>query len=422
MRWTRADGPQTRRYWDCNFVVDEDHTDRYFHNRLAELLEESVRLQLRSDVPLGTYLSGGADSSLVTALATKLSPKRITAFHGRFDEGPQYDESAYARRVAEHTGVDYLEVVPCAADFVEDMPRVIRALDEPVAGPGVFPQYRVARLARENVTVVLGGQGGDEIFCGYARYLVGYLEQALQGAIFGTQEEGRHLVTLATIVPNLSVLRQYFPMMRHFWQEGLFDPMDQRYFRLIDRSPALERILSPDVAAARDEAAVFAAFQSEFNHPDTVSYINKMTHFDMRTLLPALLQVEDRVSMAVALESRVPLLDHRVVDLVTTMPPPQKFAGGRLKYALKAVAARCLPDDVVNRPDKMGFPVPLSEWMQDGPVRDFVCDVLLGRQARERGLFRSAELEKLIAAEARFGRQIWGALCLELWHREFNVA
>jgi asparagine synthase (glutamine-hydrolysing) len=272
------------------------------------------------------------------------------------------------------------------------------------------------------VTVVLGGQGGDEIFGGYARYLVAYLEQALKGAIYETQEEQQHLVTLSSIVPNLAVLREYVPMMRAFWSDGLFEDMDRRYFHLINRLPSITDVLTGELLRGWNEEALFAAFAREFNDPDTLSYINKMTHFDLRAQLPALLQVEDRVSMLASLESRVPLLDHRIVDLVTTMPPAMKFKGGRLKHLLKRLAEPCLPADVVNRKDKMGFPVPLSEWLAAGPVRDFVADIVLGSSARERGIFRPQAVERLIAEEAPFGRQLWAVLCLELWHREFGLS
>jgi asparagine synthase (glutamine-hydrolysing) len=292
-------------------------------------------------------------------------------------------------------------------------------MDEPVAGPGLFPQYRVSAMAATQVKVVLGGQGGDEIFGGYARYLVGYLEQALKGAIFETQEEGRHIVTLASIIPNLALLREYQPLMQQFWRDGLFEAMDARYFRLIDRSPDLHQILSPEAAARFDRGAVFERFQRTFNHPDTRSYLNKMTHFDMKTLLPALLHVEDRVSMAVSLESRVPLLDTRIVDLVTSMPPAIKFRGGRTKHALRQAVSGHIPEVVLRRKDKMGFPVPLSQWMRAGPVREFVADTLLSRRSRDRGIFNRAALERLIDREAAFGRQLWGVLCLELWHTSF---
>jgi asparagine synthase (glutamine-hydrolysing) len=411
---------ETVRYWDTTYTIDEYHTEEYFTDKLRSLLEDAVRLQVRSDVPVGAYLSGGLDSSIVTTLTNEsVINGRLKAFHGLFAEGPQYDESSCARLVAEASDCDLLTVTPSAAQFVDDLPGLIYAMDEPVAGPGLFPQYRVSKLAAQHVKVILGGQGGDEIFGGYARYLVGYLEQALKGAIFETQEEGKHIVTLESIIPNLPLLQQYRPLMQNFWKDGLFEEMDARYFRMVDRSPDVESLLSADARARFDRRVVFAEFQAVFNNPDTKSYINKMTNFDLKTLLPALLQVEDRVSMAVSLESRVPLLDTRIVDLVTTMPPPMKFQGGRTKHMLKKAVRNMLPPPILNRKDKMGFPVPLKEWMAEGPVREFVCDTLFCQASRQRGLFDSESISRLINQEAAFGRQLWGVLCLELWHQRF---
>jgi len=410
---------RTVRYWDTNYHIDEHHTEDYFKDRLLWLLRDSTRLQIRSDVPVGGYLSGGIDSSVVASMAAEHLGGALPVFHGRFAEGAAYDESAYAKAMAETIRAEYHDIVPTANEFADLLPDLIYALDEPVAGPGLFPQHIVSRLAAEHVKVVLGGQGGDEIFGGYARYLIGYLEQALKGAIFETQEEGKHIVTLSSIIPNLPVLQQYRPLMQHFWRDGLFEEMDARYFRLIDRSPDIETLLTGDAFARFNREEVFADFQRVFNHPDTVSYVSKMTHFDQKTLLPALLQVEDRMSMAVSLESRAPLLDTRIVDTVTSMPPPMKFRGGTTKYIFKETIAGLLPASICDRKDKMGFPVPLSEWMATGPVCDFVHDVLLSKACSERGLFSTAALERLMKREARFGRQLWGALCLELWHQRF---
>lgn len=407
------------RYWDTRYQVDEHHTETYFVDRLRGLVEDSVHLQLRSDVPVGAYLSGGLDSSVVSMIAADRLGAGIDLFHGRFAEGPQYDESAFARTVADAANSKLNITVPTAEDFVSDLPRLIYAMDEPVAGPGLFPQYRVSKMAAERVKVVLGGQGGDEVFGGYARYLVGYLEQALKGAIFETQEEGKHVVTLASIISNLPLLQQYQPLMQNFWRDGLFSEMDARYFRIIDRSPDLEAILTDDALKSFDRASVFSEFQKIFNHPDTRSYFNKMTHFDMKTLLPSLLQVEDRVSMAVSLESRVPLLDTRIVDLVTSMPPQIKFKGGKAKHVFKKAVASLLPEGILQRKDKMGFPVPLNEWLRDGPVRDFVSDTLLSQRCRERGLFKPDAMVRMIEKEQAYGRQLWGVLCLELWHQTF---
>ena len=407
------------RYKEFHYHIDEHQNEKYFDEKLSELLKNTIQLQTRSDVPLGAYLSGGIDSSLVSTLATNYLGKSIPTFHGKFLEHPRYDESEYALLVNKSIDGDYNEITPTADDFVEVLPKLIYHMDEPVAGPGLFPQYMVSKMASQKVKVVLGGQGGDEIFAGYARYLVGYLEQAIKGSIFRTQEEGSHIVTLSSIVDNLPVLQQYKPLMESFWKEGLFGEMDSRYFRLIDRSPDVENLLAEEMRASFNKDNLFETFQSVFNRPDTKSYINKMTHFDMVTLLPALLQVEDRVSMSVSLESRVPLLDSRIVDLVTTMPPSVKFEGGKTKHILKKACTGLLPDKVLHRKDKMGFPAPLSEWMEEGTVRDFVSDTLLSQKSKERGIYSPRGLDLLINSEKPFGRQLWGALCMELWFGTF---
>jgi asparagine synthase (glutamine-hydrolysing) len=407
------------RYWDADFTVDEHHTDQYFSDRLRTLLQDSARLQIRSDVPLGAYLSGGLDSSAITCFAADLLEAGMPVFTGKFAESLEYDESEFANIVAKVTGAATHEIVPTALDFVTHMPKIIEALDEPVAGPGVFPQYMVSRVAVNHVKVILGGQGGDEIFGGYARYLVGYLEQALKGAIYETQEEGKHLVDLESIVPNLPLLKNYAPLMKNFWQRGLFEDMDARYFRLIDRSPDIASLLTTDVINSIDRKQIFNDFRKTFNHPNTRSYINKMTHFDFKTLLPALLQVEDRMSMAVSLESRVPILDTRIMNLVASAPPSMKFKGGKTKALLKSAVKNIVPDAIINRKDKMGFPVPLREWAQNGVVKEFVNDVLMSQKSRERGIYGKKALAELGSNQGVGSRQLWGALCLELWHQRY---
>jgi asparagine synthase (glutamine-hydrolysing) len=412
---------RTEKYWEPTFRLDPYHTEEYFIGEVRRLLNDAVRLQMRSDVPVGCYLSGGMDSSLVTLLAAPHVGGRLHTFSGAFKEGPEFNELEYAREVARTCGAESHEVFPTELEFVDLLPTLVYHMDEPVAGPGLFPQYVVSRMAQKQVKVCLGGQGGDEIFGGYTRYLVAYFEQALKGAIFETNEEQEHIVSLRSIVPNLAALKQYVPMLKQFWNDELFPPMDRRYFRLIDRSGGALGLLSDDFRAGYDPDALFARFQQVFNHPETASYYNKMTHFDMVTTLPALLQVEDRVSMAVSLESRVPLLDHRLADLVASMPPAMKFRGGEMKYILKRAVQHTLPKRILERKDKMGFPVPLHLWTQ-GRARDFFHDILLSQRCRERGIFNPAEVRQLLGKEEAFGRRLWGLLNLELWHRQFMDA
>ncbi len=406
------------RYWEPSFRVDADHDERHFAERVRWLLEDAVRLQMRADVPVGAYLSGGMDSSLVTVLASRVAAGPLHTFTGRFDEGPEFDESAHARVVAEAVGAVEHVVTPTEAQFVDLMPRLAWHMDEPVAGPGLFPQYVVSREASRVVKVVLGGQGGDEIFGGYVRYLMAYFEQAIKGAIYESADEGEHIVSFASILPNLPALRQYVPMMREFWRDGLFEDMDRRYYRLVDRSGGSLSLLTPAFRASWDPDALFERFRAVFHHSETRSYYNKMTHYDLVTGLPALLHVEDRVTMASSLESRVPLLDHRLADLVASMPPGMKFKGGELKYILKAATRGLLPESITARKDKMGFPVPLHLWAR-GRSRDFFADLLLSKRCRERGLFDVAEVERLMQREGAFSRKVWGLLNLELWYRTF---
>lgn len=409
---------EIQKYWDVDFTVDTDHTTQYFEQQLISLFRDSVRLQLRADVPVGAHLSGGLDSSTVTSLAAAMLDSSFHTFMGGFKDGKQFDETYYASRVAKKANTIHHEIFPTASDFVESLPKLIYAMDEPAAGPGIFPQYFVSKLAKEHVKVVLGGQGGDEVFGGYIRYLVAYLEECIRGGIEETQEEQKYVVSFDTILPNLPQLNGYQPLLRKFWSDGVFGSQDARYFRLIDRGEQIRKIISTDLFNLNHEH-VFAEYQNLFNQGNLGSYINKMTRFDIMTLLPALLHVEDRTSMMVSLESRVPLLDHRIVELAASMPPKIKFKGGRAKHIFREVVKDLLPEEIIERQDKMGFPVPLSIWYEKDPVRTFIRDILLGESAKKRGWYSTNAVEQIISRERTFGRSIWGLLCLELWAQTF---
>ena len=406
------------KYWIPDFRIDQFHTEEYFIEQLRSILEETISQQLRSDVPVGTYLSGGLDSSLVTIMASKFLNKPLKSFSGAFNEGPEFNELEYARVAAKAANAELFEVFPTEQEFIDLLPKLIYHLDEPVAGPGLFPQYIVSRLASKHVKVILGGQGGDEIFGGYARYMVAYLEQAIKGAINESNEEQEHIVSLASILPNLPSLKQYLPMMKDFWKADAFEPMDRRYYNLLNRMQSASSFLHPDIKAKCKDEIIFKKFSGYFNDPDTSSYFNKMTHFDMQGSLPGLLQVEDRVSMSVSIESRVPLLDRRIVDLISHMPAGMKFKGGEMKYLLKKTVKDIIPEKIMKRKDKMGFPVPIHLWSKN-KGKDFIMDVLLSKKAKERNIISTQHIEKLINNEQPFGRGLWGILSLELWYNQF---
>ena len=416
------DGQVTvRRYWEVQYEPDFDHTERYFSDRLDELVQDSVRLHLRADVPVGSYVSGGLDSSIVAGLASQQTGYPFQGFTGRFDVGPEFDESRYARDLAVASDFDLHEVTITPEDVRTILPDLIYHLDFPVAGPGSIPQYMVSKLAAQHVKVVLGGQGGDEIFGGYARYLIAYFEQCIKAAIEGTMRDGNFVVTYESIIPSLSTLREYKPLLREFWREGLFEDLDRRYYRLVDRAPQLAGAIDPGVFG--DESP-FARFHRIFraDNVQKESYFDSMTHFDFKTLLPALLQIEDRVSMAHGLESRVPFVDHAVVDFAATMPADVKFKNGQLKHVLRQSLDRVLPRSIAERTDKMGFPVPLRQWVgPGGPLRDFAGDVLGSAAARSRPYLADGfDPVSLIDSDTAYGRSLWGLLSLELWQARFH--
>ena len=411
-----TDHISTTRYWDADYASDVGVNIQDCVENTGNLLHDSIARQMRSDVPVGAYLSGGLDSSFVAAAATAYTDRGLDTFTGAFHEGPEYDESHHARAVADHIGARMHQIYPTDADFVSRLQSLIYHMDEPAAGPGLFPQFMVSAAARREVTVCLGGQGGDEIFVGYARYLIGALEEALLGSIKGPGSTGA--LSLANVEHCLGTLNNYMPLLQRVWGQGLDAPGHERYFRVMNRLDASSSLLAPGVRSLLSESLVRDRFAEVFERPSGASHLKKMLHFDMAINLPTLLQVEDRASMASSLESRVPLLDTAVVQSVASIPDQVLLAGGFSKAVLRQIASPLLPASVVNRVDKMGFPVPLQRWVK-GSARDFVRDILLSQRARERGIFDSAEIERLIDNEFEFGRSLWGALQVELWHRTF---
>ena len=411
---------RVRKYWEVEYKLDWYHTKQYFTEQVRNKLLDSVRYHLRSDVPVGSYLSGGLDSSIVTSLARQIQcDGGFYAFHGKFPENKEYDESDYAREVAEFCKVDLHEKSITSRDFVSNIRKVIYHLDYPVAGPGAFPQYMTSELASRHLKVVLGGQGGDEIFGGYVRYLISYFEQCIKGAIEGTMYSGNFVVTYESIIPNLASLRNYKPLLQEFWREGLFEKRDRRYFRLINRANGLAKEINWELL---EPYSALETFRKIFwgKNVEKESYFDSMTHFDFKTLLPALLHVEDRMSMAHGLEARVPLLDHPLVELAATIPSNIKFENGELKHLLKIVFSRDIPARLRQRKDKMGFPVPLNEWIQ-GELGDFVKDIFNSERAKTRDYLNPGfDISSLILNEGKFTRKVWGLLSLELWQEEFH--
>ncbi len=406
-----------KKYWEVYYDLDYHHTDKYFEEKVMETLRESVNYHMVSDVPVGAYVSGGIDSSLIAALGAEHQPDGFMGFTGKFNEGAAFDESGYARVLAEDKGFPLIETTITAKDFSDTFEKLIFHLDQPVAGPGSFAQYMVSQTAGKHRKVVLGGQGGDEIFGGYARYMIAYFEQCIKAGLEGKLHNGNFVVTYESIIPNLPTLEQYKPMIRQFWSSGLFDSLENRYYALINRAPNLTDEIRWEALNHDPYEKYLSIFKADNVRKE--SYFDLMTHFDFKTLLPALLQVEDRVSMAHGLESRVPLLDHKLVELAATMPADVKFKNGELKRVLKKVARGILPDPILDRKDKMGFPVPLNNWMK-GDLREYVSDVLTTSKAQGREYIDNQKALRLIEQEGTYGRNLWAILSLEMWQQQFH--
>lgn len=406
------------KYWDLYYQIDETITANTAIEQIRGLMSESMSLHMNADVKIGSYLSGGLDSSLVHIFASDFDNAANLGFNGKFTSHPGFDESHYARIVGEATESTVLEIDINADQFRDNFQNVIYHLDEPIAGPGSFPQYMVAKLASQHVKVVLGGQGGDEIFGGYARYLLAYFEQCINAAIEGNYEQSKFVVTPESIIPNLGVLREYKPLIRKFWSKGLFEPLADRYLSLVDRSSDMGSTIAWETL---DRAVACERANEIFSSMDNVganAYFDKMTHFDMKTLLPALLQVEDRMSMAHGIESRVPFLDHHLVEATAIIPAIIKFEGGKMKNLLKQSFIDVLPPAILHRRDKMGFPVPLDHWL-NGPLRDWMTDILCSSRSFSRNYINAKNLRGELESGA-FSRKLWALLSLEIWQNTYH--
>lgn len=379
-----------REYWNVpvnqyDFVSKEED----LVERLRYLLVDAVRLRLRSDVPVGVYLSGGIDSGLMACVAQPRDVFSINFPQGSY--GEKYDESVYARTISQHISADHHWVYPTPEGFLQSIEKVIWHMDQPSATMAQYPQYAMAKEASRKVKVVLGGQGADELWGGYIRYLLLHIERRLASAMFNGE---------GFCAEGLQQFRFYEPLVRHIWAEGLFEPSDQRYFRIVNRS------FPRDIRTMRKWTRHF----DTFHH-----YINKMLYTDLKTSLVPLLQVEDRVNAAASIESRLPMLDHRLIELAFQVIPEMKFKNNQTKYLLRRAARGIVPDHVIDRKDKVGFPVPLNQWFR-GELRGYVQTLLQG--LRRRGL-NVPSLDHPDLPGGEFNRAVWANVTLELWFRIF---
>ena len=388
--------------------------------RFRELLEESVRLRLMSDVPLGVFLSGGIDSSAVAAIMARQLGRPLQTFSVAFEDNG-FNELAYARDVAKAIGADGHEVVIDDRDFFGALPKLVWHEDEPIAHASSVALYFVSALARQHVTVVLTGEGSDELLAGYGKYL-----RAVWNWRAGSAYEQLIPAPIRRAIATGVVPRIPSPLGRYA----------RRSFLGMDRSPEAmffdnfaairladqQTLLAPDLRATVTRERAYGSSLDHFTHLNgTSTLLDRLLYADVKTYLVELLMKQDQMSMAASIESRVPFLDHKLVEFAATLPDEWKLSGLTTKRVLRESMKGLLPESILNRP-KMGFPVPFSSWAR-GSWNAVVRDVLLDRRSRERGIIDPAAVDRLLhdhaASAANAGDQIWSLLNLELWYRTF---
>ena len=403
------------RYFYLNFANDVAEYSTI--DDLEQALNDSVKRQINADVKVGAHLSGGIDSSLISAITSKYL-KNLPAYHGYFPKAdPKYSELDFAIEVSKVNDIELIKVPIVKNDFIENFKEIIYFLDNPIVGPGVFPQYMVNKVASKDVKVLLGGQGGDEIFAGYARYLINYLEQAIYGAIKGTQND-QHLVITDNLSNSMKALKGYESLIQKMWAKDLFKGTDIRYYHLLFRDLNFELI---DKSLVDKIEFSKQKFLSSFSDINEKSLINKMLYFDTKFILPGLLQVEDRVSMAHSLESRVPYLDQDVFETAARLDPKIKFQSGILKNPLKIIAKKYLPEKVSNREDKMGFPVPLDEWIKENDFLNFIISIIEDSKINDFSILDLREIINKVNKDRIFDRSLWGIICLCEWFNNYEI-
>jgi asparagine synthase (glutamine-hydrolysing) len=381
-------------------------------SELNSILVDAVRSHLVSDVPLGAFLSGGVDSSLVVGLMAETSGGRVKTFSIGFDE-PSFDELEHARRVARHFETDHHEFV-VKPDAVEILDSLISHFDEPFADSSAIPTWYVSEKAREHVAVVLSGDGGDELFGGYDRYLPHPRVVAFDRFGRGT---GRRVAAIAAAhLPHGARGKNFF---RHVARDARGRYLDGIRFYSHDEKCAL---LAPDVVAQLSVVDPEARLAQSFEPYGELPWASQMMRFDADTYLPEdVLTKVDRMSMAHSIESRVPLLDNEVVGFASALPAALKIKDGRRKHILKEVAARLLPSEILNR-RKQGFAVPLAAWFR-GNLRDLFADTLLSTASVTRDYFQQAFVRRLmdehLSGRRDHSLRLWLLVVFERWHQQY---
>ena len=417
-----------REWWDISFAeIEEGRSESWWREQVLETLDRVTKLEMVADVPLGSFLSGGIDSSTIVAMMKHHSSGRrvgtytigIEAEDLRYDIIP--DDVQWARRVNQQLDTDYHEIM-LQPDVAELLPKLVYHMDEPAIDMAI-PSYLVSSAARETLTVMLSGMGGDEVFAGYPRQLA----MKIAGAFDPVPQLLRRPVmkALAHALPGGMPGKLTAPLRnaKKFARSAALD-FEDRYlgYGTYFTDEAKERLYSDELRATTRGLDAYSAHRRYFARVKHAAPLNQLLYVDLKTFLPCLnLMTTDKTSMAANLEVRVPFLNQEMLELTARMPPDLKLRGLKRKYILKRAAEKLLPREVVWR-KKAGFGAPIRSWLH-GPLRPMVDELLSAVTVKRRGLFRPEEVKRVIEANLSgredYNLQVFQLLTLELWQRAF---
>jgi len=408
---------ETYGYWDFEYKETQVRKEEDYIEELRELIKDAVNVRLISEVPLGAFLSGGVDSSAVVGNMARLMEQPVKTFSIGFNED-SFNELKYARIAAEHFGAEHHEfiVTPDLCSVVDDL---VWHFDEPFADSSALPTFMVSKMAREFVTVILSGDGGDELFAGYTRYVTDKKRAGL--------ERLPRAIRVGLLQPVSVMLPHSAPGKNYLYNASL-DAVDRYIDSISHFSPLHKKALySAGLkqslnGAATNGGAGEQLFRRFAANVETGNPVDKLLYLDSKTYLPGdILTKVDRMSMAASLEARVPLLDHKLIEFVTKIPAELKLKGLETKYIFKRAMQGLVPDSILNRP-KQGFGVPINEWI-NLQLRERIRETLLEKRTLERGYFEAGYIRLLLDEHERGRRDhshsLWMLWMLELWHRKY---
>ncbi len=407
----------TAAYWDIPLQAGPQ-TEADCAEALTELLEDAVRLQLVSDVPVGAFLSGGLDSSTIVSLMRRQSSEPIQTFSIGFEDST-YNELPYARAVAQQFGTNHHEEL-LTPDIVTLTERLVRHLDEPFGDFSIFPTYLVSALARRHVKVVLSGDGGDELFGGYESYVAQRYDRFYRLLPAPLRQE--ILPSLLNRVPPQAAKKGLINKVKRF-TEGAALPAALQHTRWMTFMTDQDKraLYQPDLHSAINGTTPTAMITNYFQRVAHADPLAQQQYVDVKTYLAEnILTKVDRMSMAASIEARVPLLDHRIVEFALNLPPHLKMQQGQTKVLLRKVMAERLPATILTKP-KQGFSMPLKHWLC-GPLRPMMADLLSAQSIHNRGCFQAEPIAQWVAehlaGRANHSHRLWGLMVFELWQRE----